>query len=245
MKLKKITARQLTIGYSSLFAGRYSFKDVITSFNFKNILNKKTVLTDLNFEILEGDSIGILGKNGAGKSTLLKAVAGMLKPFSGELKVEGVVAPVLSIGTGIELELSGLENIDLLYHLILKNHNFNKKDIIQQIIAFSELDEQTLKQPVKTYSTGMVARLSFSIATATQPDILIIDEVLAVGDANFQQKCIQRIEEFRSKGSTILFVSHNPGEVQKVCNKAMIVANGRIQAFGDVETVLDTYTQHS
>lgn len=245
MKKVKIKAQDLSIGYSTLFAGSYSFKDLITSFSFSNILNKKTVLSEINFEIQEGDAVGVLGHNGAGKSTLLKAVAGMLPPFGGQLSVNGIVAPVLAIGAGIELELSGFENIDLLYHLILKEHNFKKSAIVDQIVSFSGLDRQTLKKPVKTYSTGMVARLSFSIATATQPDILIIDEVLAVGDAQFQQKCIERIEEFKQKGSTILFVSHNPSEIQKICNKAMIIQNGNLISFGDTSTVLNFYSQHS
>jgi len=245
--LKRLTApenhivfKDVGLSYYTFNQGVNSLKDLFTSFRFQPVFEKKHVLNHLNFTIQKGQTVGVLGRNGAGKSTLLKAVAGMLIPSSGELVVKGNVAPILAIGAGVEMELTGYENIELTGSLM----GFTKKDLkshIANIAAFSELTEKELNMPLKTYSTGMLSRLSFSIAVANEPEILIVDEVLAVGDQGFQQKCIARIQEIKQAGSTILFVSHSVDDVRRICDSVIYLEQGELKFQGGIEEGIQHY----
>jgi ABC-type polysaccharide/polyol phosphate transport system ATPase subunit len=185
--------------------------------------------------------LGILGRNGCGKSTLLRAIAGIIKPKKGKITVNGTFAPILAIGAGLELELTGYENISLLlalYGTARKNTN-----AVENIKDFSELSDEVLKMPVKQYSSGMVARLAFSISLANDSDILIIDEVLAVGDQGFQAKCLEKIYKIKREGKTILFVSHFPDDVARICNKAILLEQGKLIDSGNSSDVCNHYRQ--
>ncbi len=218
--------------------GINSIKDLITK--RKKPFSSKTILKDISFEVKRGESMGILGRNGSGKSTLLRTIAGLIKPQDGIIKVNGSFAPILAIGAGLELELSGYENISLLlslYGTSRKNTNAG-----EEIKEFSELSEDVLRMPVKRYSSGMVARLAFSISLAKQADILIIDEVLSVGDQGFQAKCMDKIHQIKAQGTTILFVSHFPDGVLKICDTAILLENGQITHRGTAKEICDNYT---
>lgn len=198
-------------------------------------------LRDISFKVEKGDRLGIMGFNGAGKSTLLKTIAGVLKPTMGKVKVSGVIAPMLELGAGFDMNYSGAENI-FLYGATM---GFSRKFIQEkydEIVEFSELGE-FINAPLKSYSSGMKSRLGFAIATAVKPDVLILDEVLSVGDAAFRDKSEQRIMDMMKDGVTVLFVSHSTDRVRKICNKAIILTKGQIIANGDVDEVCDMYTE--
>lgn len=199
-------------------------------------------LDDVTFSIPLGETLGIIGENGAGKSTLLKILAKTLKPTSGELEINGRTAALLELGSGFNPELTGEENIYLNAYLmgLTKADVENKK---QEIVDFSELGD-FIRRPVKTYSSGMQVRLAFSVATSVDPDILIIDEALAVGDQHFQKKCIDRMASFRSKGKTILFCSHSMYHVQELCTRTAWIKDGRLKAIGKTNRVLDEYLNY-
>ena len=183
--------------------------------------------------------MGILGRNGSGKSTLLRAIAGLIKPQDGTIEVNGTFAPILAIGAGLELELSGYENMELL--LSLYGTSRKNTNAVQDIIDFSELSDEVLRMPVKRFSSGMVARLAFSISLANEADILIIDEVLSVGDQGFQAKCLEKIHQIKAQGTTILFVSHFPEGVVKICDTAILMENGEITHRGSAKEICDNY----
>ena len=219
--------------------GVYSLKDLITQ--RKSPFKTKTILNNINVEVKRGESLGIVGRNGSGKSTLLRTIAGVIKPDQGKVTVNGTFAPILAIGAGLEHELTGFENISLLlalYGTAKKNTN-----VIDNIREFSELSDDVLRMPVKQYSSGMVARLAFSISLANDSDILIIDEVMAVGDQGFQAKCMEKIYQIRDQGKTILFVSHFPDTVANICNKAILLENGEIIHSGSSEDICKNYKQ--
>ena len=233
-----IEVENITVDFWQNNVGIYSVKDLLTQ--RKNPFQSKTILHDISFKVAAGQSLGILGRNGSGKSTLLRTIAGIIKPQKGSMKVTGTIAPILAIGAGLELELTGFENIDLL--LSLYGHP-KGKDEIQKIKDFSELPDEVLSAPVKTYSAGMTARLAFSISLANDCDILIIDEVLAVGDQGFQQKCMRKIFDIKSLGKSIIFVSHFPDEVVKICNTAILLEDGRLVNNGNAEEICNQYKQ--
>jgi len=217
--------------------GVHSFKDLIT--HRKSPFKNKTILNNISVEVKRGESLGILGRNGSGKSTLLRTIAGIIKPDKGKITVNGTFAPILAIGAGLELELTGYENISLLlalYGTARKNTN-----AVENIREFSELSDEVLRMPVKQYSSGMVARLAFSISLANDSDILIIDEVLAVGDQGFQAKCLEKIYQIKDQGKTILFVSHFPDDVAKICNKAILLENGEMTHSGNSIDICNNY----
>jgi ABC-2 type transport system ATP-binding protein len=219
--------------------GVYSLKDLIT--HRKSPFKNKVILDSISVEVKRGESLGILGRNGCGKSTLLRAIAGIIKPTQGKITVNGTFAPILAIGAGLEQELTGYENISLLlalYGTARKNTN-----AVENIKEFSELSDEVLKMPVKQYSSGMVARLAFSISLANDSDILIIDEVLAVGDQGFQAKCLEKIYKIKSEGKTILFVSHFPDDVARICNKAILLEQGKLIDSGNSSDVCNHYRQ--
>lgn len=198
-------------------------------------------LTDVSFEIAKGERLGVLGFNGAGKSTLLKVVAGVLKPAKGSVTVNGVIAPMIELGAGFDMNYSGKENV-FLYGATM---GYSRKFIEQkydEIVAFSELEE-FMDVPVKNYSSGMRARLGFSIATAVCPEVLILDEVLSVGDAKFKKKSEKKIVSMFEKGVTVMFVSHNTEQVRRLCTKAILLDKGKVIASGDVNSVCDLYDE--
>ncbi|MDP2175769.1 MAG: ABC transporter ATP-binding protein [Bacteroidota bacterium] len=221
--------------------GFISFKDFLLNIGKYKFLQKKFVLRDINIEIKKGESIALLGKNGSGKSTLLRAMSGIIEPEKGKIEVNGIIAPLLGLGVGLEYEMSGIENIQLSCALMGLSKAETRK-LMPEIIEFSELDE-AIHWPVKRYSTGMMSRLAFSIAIMKQPEILLIDEVLSVGDIGFQQKCLRKVEEIKNNGATIVFVSHNFKEVQKMCTKGALVNNGSIEFYGDINEAGARYDQ--
>jgi len=200
-------------------------------------------LRDLSLSIGEGETVGVVGRNGAGKSTLLKVVSGVLKPSRGTVTRRGWVAPILELGTGFDFELTGYENI-YLNALLLGRQRKEIDERLEQIVEFSGLGD-FLRSPIRNYSTGMLARLGFSIATAWKPDVLILDEVLGVGDARFLKRCEQRIEGFHQAGTTILIVSHDPDAVRKNCRRCLWLEQGRMVADGPTEETLDRYKRFS
>jgi len=200
-------------------------------------------LHDVDLTLYEGDVLGIIGPNGAGKSTLLKVVSKVLRPTSGRVRVNGRVAPLLELGAGFDTELTGRENI-YLNGTILGASKQNVERRIDRIIEFSGLGD-FIDAPVRTYSTGMVARLGFSIATDVRPEILIVDEILGVGDAEFQTKSYERIQSFRRDGTTILLVSHDLGSVESMCSRGMWLDHGKIVTTGTAKSVIDQYLQRT
>lgn len=198
-------------------------------------------LRDVSFKIEKGDRLGVMGFNGAGKSTLLKVVAGVLKPTTGSVKIRGVIAPMLELGAGFDMNYTGKENI-FLYGATMGYSRKFLEEKYDEIVEFSELGK-FINTPMKNYSSGMKSRLGFAIATAVKPDILILDEVLSVGDATFKEKSEQRIMELMDDGVTVLFVSHSTERVEKICNKAIILTKGQLVASGDAESICKIYTE--
>jgi lipopolysaccharide transport system ATP-binding protein len=196
-------------------------------------------LKDVSFDIQQGDRVGIIGRNGAGKSTLLKILSRITEPTSGKISIKGRVASLLEVGTGFHPELSGRENI-FLNGAILGMSKADIKSKFDEIVAFSEV-EKFLDTPVKRYSSGMYVRLAFSVAAHLQPDVLIVDEVLAVGDASFQKKCLGKMEEVSTQGRTILFVSHSMAAIKNLCTKAIYLDAGRVRSIGSTETTIAEY----
>ncbi|MCR5149182.1 MAG: ABC transporter ATP-binding protein [Eubacterium sp.] len=201
--------------------------------------NEFWALKDVSFTLEPGDRLGILGLNGAGKSTLLKVVAGVFKPTEGTVSRNGVLAPLIELGAGFDMQYTGRENI-YLYGAVLGYRRKFIDEKLQEIIDFSELKD-FIDVPLKNYSSGMKARLGFSIATIVEPDILLLDEILSVGDAKFKKKSEAKLMKLIEKGVTVLFVSHNTDQVRKLCNKAIILEKGKMIASGDVNTVADKY----
>ncbi len=196
-------------------------------------------LTHISFTIAHGETFGILGHNGSGKSTLLKLIAGIMQPTEGTIRVEGRLAALLELGAGFHPELSGRENIFLNGSILNLGHNY-VESVYDEIVDFAEL-EDFIDMPVKSYSSGMRARLGFSVATHLQPDVLLVDEVLAVGDENFQRKCMNRVESFRSSGRTMVLVSHSASRVTQLCRRAAVIDRGELLFVGPSEESVQLY----
>lgn len=196
-------------------------------------------LRDISLEIGAGESIALIGANGSGKSTLLKVIAGVMHPSEGSVTVRGSIAPLIELGAGFDMDLTARENVFLNGAVLGHDRKFMEEHF-NNIIDFAELWD-FVDVPVKNFSSGMVARLGFSIATEVRADVLIVDEVLSVGDFKFQEKCHKRMEEMMSGGTTLLFVSHNTNEVRKLCQKAVWLKKGRIQEIGEANYVCDCY----
>lgn len=198
-----------------------------------------TVLSDINLEVVRGQSLGIIGENGAGKSTLLKVLTGVIQPTKGRVMVRANIAAMLELGAGFQPDFSGMDNVRMKASLMgLTNKELDER--LDDILAFADIGEY-IHEPVKHYSSGMVVRLGFAVITACRPDLLITDEVLAVGDESFQKKCIRWIQQFLEEGGTLLLVSHSMYVVQKLCQKALWVHDGRVEQYGDVFPVTQAY----
>ena len=198
-------------------------------------------LSDVSFAIGKGEVLGIVGRNGAGKSSLLKVIAGVLEATQGTVRVDGRIAPILQLGTGFDPELTGRENI-FLNGLLLGRPRREIRERVDAIIDFSELGD-FIHSPIRAYSSGMLGRLGFSIATAWIPEVLILDEIFAAGDAAFTRKCERRVAEFRAAGSTILVVSHAPHQILENCSRCIWLDHGRLLADGAPTEILDAYHQ--
>jgi ABC-2 type transport system ATP-binding protein len=199
-------------------------------------------LRDVSFEVNEGETVGILGRNGSGKSTLLKCVCGVLQPTSGQVVVRGKLAGLLELGAGFQQDLSGRDNVYLNGSML----GLSKRDvdrIFDDIVEFAEL-EQFIDNQVKFYSSGMYVRLGFAVAVNVNPDVLVIDEVLAVGDERFQRKCMDRIKSFQEEGRTILFVSHSPDQVRSICDRAVVLDDGSMVSFGPPGEAVRVFREH-
>lgn len=196
-------------------------------------------LKDINLEIKKGETIGIIGPNGSGKSTLLKLIAGVSQPTKGTIATIGRIAPLIELGAGFHPELSGRENV-YLNGIILRMSRVEVDAKFKDIVDFAELWD-FIDQPVKHYSSGMYLRLAFAVAVHTDPEILLIDEILAVGDASFQEKCFKKMDEFKKKQVTIIYVSHSMESVANFCEKATLIIDGRIEKRGSPEIVIHEY----
>ena len=196
-------------------------------------------LDRVSFRVKRGEALALIGKNGSGKSTMLKILAGILYPTEGAVKVKGTIAPLIELGAGFDLELTGRENIYM--NGAILGHDRQFMDLhFQEIVDFSELDD-FIDVPLKNYSSGMIARLGFSVATIVKADILVVDEVLAVGDFRFQEKCHRRIAQLLENGTTLLFVSHNAAQVKALCPKSLWLDHGKVMAFVNTEEVFALY----
>ncbi len=198
-------------------------------------------LQNVSFDVKRGEIFGIIGRNGAGKSTLLKVVSGIYKPTEGKAVSAGRVAPMLELGSGFDPELPGRDNIFLNGAILGFSEEFLKSKY-EEIVAFSELGD-FIHMPIKTYSSGMMMRLAFSVATIIEPEILIVDEILAVGDASFQEKSRARMLELMSGGTTVLFVSHDLDQIRRMCDRVLWLDHGQVKSIGKTDEVCDAYEQ--
>lgn len=224
--------------YGNVLHGLRSLK----SFSTKKQLQEFWALNDVSFEVNKGDRVGVIGRNGAGKSTLLKILSRITPPTKGKVEYVGRMASLLEVGTGFHGDLSGRENIYLNGSILgMGKHEIDRK--FDEIVAFSEV-ESFLDTPVKRYSSGMYVRLAFAVAAHLEPEILIVDEVLAVGDAAFQKKCLGKMNDVSAKeGRTILFVSHNMQAIQKLCNKGIYLNKGTLHSHGNIDDIVEHYLQ--
>lgn len=203
---------------------------------------KERILENISFELKKGESIALIGHNGAGKSTLLKIISNIIEPTEGEVRTHGVIAPLLNLGAGFDYEASGKENVYLNGAIL----GYSKKDLerkYKQIVEFSELGEH-MNVPLKNYSSGMVARLGFAIAIDVEPQILLVDEILSVGDENFRRKCADKIDELRQNGVSFVIVSHNMDQVKRLCQKALWIENSHVMGYGEVNDICAQYSAY-
>ena len=198
-----------------------------------------TALDHVSFTVKKGETLGLIGRNGAGKSTMLKVISGILKPTEGSVVCHGNVVPMLELGSGFDMDLTGRENIFLNGAILGYSEEFLKEKY-EEIVEFSELG-QFIEAPIRNYSSGMLARLAFSIATVVQPEILIVDEILSVGDAQFQEKSKRRMLELMGGGTTVLFVSHSIEQIREMCNRVVWLERGSVRADGVTGEVCDRY----
>ncbi|MFZ9942045.1 MAG: ABC transporter ATP-binding protein [Bacteroidia bacterium] len=238
-----IESRNLHVSFTVQKQGIKSIKSFLLSMGFQTPFEKKPVLKGVDLVVHKGECLAIMGRNGCGKSTLLRTVAGIMQPTSGTLHVRGRVAPLMTLGVGFETELSGRENIELVATLM----GFSKQELqnsMKNIVSFSELSTKEIDMQMKRYSSGMMSRLAFSIAAANRPDILIVDEALAVGDLGFRQKCAERINQLKIEGTTILYVSHHLDEIKRICTRAIFMEEGKVTAEGTVDEICNFYSNH-
>lgn len=240
MDVPIIVVKNVTMKFNLMEEKIDSIKEYIVKIlKGKLLYNEFVALHNISFSINRGDIFGLVGFNGAGKSTLLKILAGVLKPTSGEISVKGSIAPLIEVGAGFDPELTARENI-FLNGAILGHDKKFLENHFNDIIDFAELWD-FVDVPVKNFSSGMYARLGFAIATEVRPDILIVDEVLAVGDYKFQKKCENRIREMIDSGTTIILVSHDINMIKRLCNKVVLLDHGHIKDIGTTEKVCEKY----
>jgi len=241
----RITLRDVSRRFRIHQDQQRSFQDLfINLFGLRKrpVQNGFWPLRDVSFDVMPGESLGIIGPNGSGKSTLLKLITGVLEPTQGDIRVNGRISALLELGAGFHPDLTGRENIFLNGSM----YGLSRRDIqekMESIIAFSELGE-FIDMPIKHYSSGMYVRLGFAVAIHTEPDLLVVDEVLAVGDAAFQNKCMNEIQKFRQRGGTLLLVSHDLGTIQSICDRAIWYEGGQIQMIGHPTEVVMGYLNH-
>lgn len=213
---------------------------VTTALRGKLSYDEFTALEHVSFKVKKGETLGLIGHNGAGKSTMLKVISGILKPTKGNVTCHGNIVPMLELGSGFDFDLTGRENIFLNGAILGYSKEFLQEKY-DEIVEFSELG-QFIEMPIRNYSSGMLARLAFSIATVVKPEILIVDEILSVGDANFQEKSRKRMMEMMGGGTTVLFVSHSLEQMREMCNKVVWLEHGQVKMLGPAEEVCDEYT---
>ena len=219
-----------------------SFKEYIIKRIKKQVsFDEFWALKDISFKVYKGDALGLIGLNGSGKSTMLKTIAGVLKPTRGKVEVKGTVAPLIELGAGFDMDLTARENV-FLNGALLGYQRSEMEKYYDDIVDFSEL-KNFMDVPVKNFSSGMVSRLAFAIATIGTPDLLIVDEVLSVGDFRFQQKCEDRIHKMMSQGTTILFVSHSIKQVESICNRIVWLDHGVMKMQGEASEICKIYSQ--
>ena len=212
---------------------------VVRALKRQNSYEDFWALRNVSFDVKKGEVLGVIGHNGAGKSTLLKAISRIIEPAEGSIECNGKVVPMLELGSGFDYELSGRENVYLNGAVLGYTKNFIDENY-QAIVDYSEIGD-FIHMPLKIYSSGMIARLAFSIATMVKPDILIVDEILSVGDEYFQEKSYKRMMELMQGGTTVLFVSHSLPQIRKMCSRVLWIEHGTIQQFGETQQVCDSY----
>ena len=212
---------------------------VTTALRGKLEYNDFTALNHVSFNVKKGETLGLIGHNGAGKSTMLKLISGILKPTKGSISVHGNVVPMLELGSGFDMDLTGRENIFLNGAILGYSENFLKSKY-DEVVAFSGL-EQFIEMPIRNYSSGMLARLAFSVASMVEPDVLIVDEILSVGDADFQEKSKARMLELMGGGTTVLFVSHSLEQIREMCDRCIWLEHGQVKVIGSANEVCDAY----
>ena len=221
----------------------FTLKERVLFFKSRNAYVKNNILKGISFNIEKGDILGIIGKNGSGKSTLLKLITRIIYPDSGSIKINGKVSSLIELGAGFHPDMTGRENI----YINASIYGLTKKEIdskLDTIIKFSELEE-FIDSPIRTYSSGMYMRLAFSVAINVEAEILLIDEILSVGDANFQAKCFRKMQELKDSGITIVIVSHDLHTMEKLCNKVIWIESGKIKRNGIPNEVLKEYIEHT
>jgi ABC-type polysaccharide/polyol phosphate transport system ATPase subunit len=236
-----VRVEDLTMEFRLVRERNLSLKEAVVRFlrGERQKAERFLALRDISFEVAPGEALGIIGRNGSGKTTLLRLLAGVLFPTRGRIDVQGRVTTMIDLGAGFNPELSGEENIFLAGAL----YGFSRREMrdkLDRIVAFAEL-ERFIQVPLKNYSAGMNARLGFALATDVDPDVLLVDEVMSVGDDSFQTRCIERMNAFREQGKTILFVSHDIGKVESFCDRAVLLDRGAAIAMGDAASVVARY----
>ena len=235
-----IEAKNVSMNFTMTKEKIFSLKEYFIKFLKRELIFEEfCALTDVSFSVKKGEILGIIGYNGAGKSTMLKVISGIMKPTIGTIKVEGVISPLIELGSGFDMELTARENIFLNGYILGYSKKFIKEHF-DKIVEFSELEE-FLDVPVKNFSSGMVARLGFAIATIVEPEILIVDEILSVGDFKFQEKSEKKIKEMLLSGTTVILVSHALNQIEEICTKVLWLEHGRVKGYGNTKEICDAY----
>lgn len=237
---KIIEVNNVSIKFKMTKEQIFSLKEYFIKFIKRQLeFEEFNALTDISFSVNKGDILGIIGYNGAGKSTMLKVISGIMKPTNGSIKVDGVISPLIELGSGFDMELTARENIFLNGYILGYSKKFIKEHF-NEIVEFSELSE-FLDVPVKNFSSGMVARLGFAIATIVKPEILIVDEILSVGDFKFQEKSEKKIKEMLLSGTTVILVSHDIAQIEEICTKVLWLEHGKVRGYGNTKEICEEY----
>ena len=237
---KIIEVNNVSIKFKMTKEQIFSLKEYFIKFIKRQLeFEEFNALTNVSFSVNKGDILGVIGHNGAGKSTMLKVISGIMKPTNGSIKVDGVISPLIELGSGFDMELTARENIFLNGYILGYSKKFIKEHF-NEIVEFSELSE-FLDVPVKNFSSGMVARLGFAIATIVKPEILIVDEILSVGDFKFQEKSEKKIKEMLLSGTTVILVSHDIAQIEEICTKVLWLEHGRVKGYGNTKEICEEY----